>query len=233
MPEERIIAAAIESIAENTNDGIIAPMFYLILGGPVLAVVYKAINTLDSMIGNRNEEYIHFGWFAARLDDIVNFIPARISGFLISLSSFILGRGFIGPFKTMIRDGARHSSPNSGISEAAMAGAKYKLDNLTAICDFNRVQLDGPVDEIMPLEPLTEKWKAFNWHVIEIDGHKMDEILVALDRANEIDNKPVIILAHTVKGKGVPFMEHRFQWHGKAPEKEEYEVALQALEGQE
>jgi adenosylcobinamide-phosphate synthase len=123
LSEDRIIVATIESIAENTNDGIVAPLFYLILGGPVLAIGYKAINTLDSMVGYRNEKYLDFGWFSARLDDAANFIPARISGFLISISSLISGKGFKDSFKTMLRDGKKHSSPNSGISEAAMAGA--------------------------------------------------------------------------------------------------------------
>jgi len=116
------------------------------------------------------------------------------------------------------------------IWEAAMAAAKYKLDNLTAICDFNRVQLDGPIDKIMPLDSLPEKWNAFNWSVVQINGHKMDEILKALDEANQIKDKPTIIIAHTIKGRGVSFMENKFQWHGKAPNREEYEIALQELE---
>jgi adenosylcobinamide-phosphate synthase len=124
LNEERIATATIESVAENTNDGIIAPLFYLILGGPVSAIAYKSINTLDSMIGHRDEKYLHFGWFSAKLDDIANYVPARISGFLISVSSLIIGgRGFRESFGTMLRDGRKHLSPNSGISEAAMAGA--------------------------------------------------------------------------------------------------------------
>jgi adenosylcobinamide-phosphate synthase len=124
LSEERIVTATIESVAENTNDGIIAPLFYLILGGPVSAIAYKSINTLDSMIGHRDEKYLHFGWFSAKLDDIANYVPARISGFLISISSLIVGgRGFRKSFRTMLRDGRKHLSPNSGISEAAMAGA--------------------------------------------------------------------------------------------------------------
>ncbi len=123
LSQDKIITAAVESIAENTNDGIIAPLFYLILGGPVLAVAYKAINTLDSMVGYKNKEYYHFGWFSAKTDDAANFIPARISGFLIALSSLIRGGEFKKSVLMILRDGRKHPSPNSGISEAAMAGA--------------------------------------------------------------------------------------------------------------
>ncbi|NQT07241.1 MAG: cobalamin biosynthesis protein CobD [Candidatus Omnitrophica bacterium] len=123
LDKEKIITATIESIAENINDGIIAPLFYLILGGPVLAITYKSINTLDSMVGYRNKRYFDFGWFSAKLDDIANFIPARISGLLISLSSTVIKRRFRESYETMLRDGNKHPSPNSGISEAAMAGA--------------------------------------------------------------------------------------------------------------
>jgi adenosylcobinamide-phosphate synthase len=123
LAEDDVIKAAVESIAENANDGIIAPLFYLILGGPVLAIAYKAINTLDSMIGHNNEEYKHFGWFSARLDDGANFIPARLSALLIAISSFILRKNFRDSLVTMIKDGNKHSSPNAGYPEAAMAGA--------------------------------------------------------------------------------------------------------------
>lgn len=123
LSEEKIITATIESIAENTNDGIIAPLFYLVLGGPALALGYKAINTLDSMVGYKNERYRYFGWFSAKLDDAANFIPARITGILIAASSFLLGYGFRNSFRIMHRDGQKHLSPNSGIPEAAMAGA--------------------------------------------------------------------------------------------------------------
>ena len=123
LSEDEIKRATIESIAESTNDGIVAPLFYLILGGPVLAITYKAINTLDSMVGYKNDRYIHFGWFSARVDDVANFIPARIAGMLIVISSFLLRKNFKDSLKTMLRDSKKHSSPNSGISEAAMAGA--------------------------------------------------------------------------------------------------------------
>jgi len=123
LSEDEIKRATIESIAESTNDGIVAPLFYLILGGPILAVAYKVINTLDPMVGYKNDKYLDFGWFSAKSDDVANYIPARVSGFLISISSFIVGKGFKDSFKTMLRDSKKHSSPNSGISEAAMAGA--------------------------------------------------------------------------------------------------------------
>jgi len=117
--------------------------------------------------------------------------------------------------------------------EGAMAAAKYRLDRLTAILDYNDVQLDGPVHEIMPLEPVVDKWRAFNWHVIEIDGHNMGQILDALDEAGNIHGRPTIIVAHTTKGKGVSFMENRAAWHGRAPSDEELHIALMELGGRE
>lgn len=122
LDRDRITLAAIESVAEGTNDGIVAPLIYLILGGPVLAIAYKSINTLDSMLGYKNDKYLQFGWFAAKLDDIANFIPARICGFLIAASSFVWG-SLRQSYNVMLRDGKKHPSPNSGISIAAMAGA--------------------------------------------------------------------------------------------------------------
>ena len=125
MDKEQIIKSTIETVAENTSDGIIAPLFYLILGGPTLAMSYKAINTLDSMIGYKNDRYQHFGWFAAKLDDIANWIPARLTGFLVILSSFFSGCDATKSFYIMRRDGQKHASPNSAIAEAAMAGALH------------------------------------------------------------------------------------------------------------
>jgi len=116
------------------------------------------------------------------------------------------------------------------IWEGAMAAAKYRLDQLTAILDYNDVQLDGPVHEIMPLEPVVDKWRAFNWHVMEIDGHNMGQILDALDEAENIHGYPTIIVAHTTKGKGVSFMENQSAWHGRAPSDEELRLALAELE---
>lgn len=115
------------------------------------------------------------------------------------------------------------------IWEAAMAAAKWKLDNLTAILDLNRLQNDDFVAVTMPVDPAAEKWRAFNWHVVEIDGHQMPEIVAALERAKTIQGRPTIIIAHTVKGKGVSFMENVAAWHGKAPSPEEAQRALEEL----
>jgi adenosylcobinamide-phosphate synthase len=131
LSDNEVLRAVTETLAENLSDGIVAPLFYLVIGGLPLAMAYKAVNTLDSMVGYKNETYINFGWASARLDDIANYIPARISGILIVIAVFFVtlfrrdrnplcmaGRSF----RVMRRDGRNHSSPNSGIPEAAMAG---------------------------------------------------------------------------------------------------------------
>jgi transketolase len=115
------------------------------------------------------------------------------------------------------------------IWEAAMAAAHYKCDNLCAILDYNGFQIDGPVNKIMNLEPLIDKWRAFGWHTIEINGHNMAEILQAYEEAKTAKGKPTIIIAHTIKGKGVSFMENVVDFHGRAPTKEETEKALKEL----
>ena len=115
--------------------------------------------------------------------------------------------------------------------EAAMAAAKYSLSNLIAIVDRNRVQLDGPTEDIMPLEPLAEKWKAFNWKTKVIDGHNIAEIIEGIQWAKQNSGSPSVIIANTTKGKGVSFMEDSHEWHGKPPSPEEYEKAKKELEG--
>ncbi|MEW5936705.1 MAG: transketolase [Candidatus Thermoplasmatota archaeon] len=115
--------------------------------------------------------------------------------------------------------------------EAAMSAAFFKLDNMVAIVDRNMLQLDGPTEHIMSLEPLVDKWKAFGWHVIEIDGHDLKDILGAFEEAGEVKGKPSVIIAHTIKGKGVSFMEGAVAFHGKAPNKEQYEQAMGELGG--
>jgi transketolase len=113
--------------------------------------------------------------------------------------------------------------------EGAMAASKYRLDNLTVIVDANDVQLDGRVHDIMPLEPVLDKWRAFGWHVLEVDGHNVRHILDALDMARDVRGRPTAIVAHTIKGKGVSFMENQSTWHGKAPNREQYEQAQAEL----
>jgi len=110
-----------------------------------------------------------------------------------------------------------------------LRGADYRTYVLL-ILDYNRVQLSGPVCDVMPLEPLTDKWRAFGWHVLEIDGHTMLEVLEALDAVSGIHCQPTMIIAHTVKGKGVSFMENDCAWHGGAPDKEQFERALSELQ---
>lgn len=114
--------------------------------------------------------------------------------------------------------------------EAAMSAAKYKVDNLIAIVDQNRGQIDGFVDEVMPLEPLADKWRSFGWQVTTIDGHDYGQILDSLSWATQRSESPKVIIAHTVKGKGVSFMENNIGWHGVAPSQEQLDRALSELE---
>ncbi len=113
--------------------------------------------------------------------------------------------------------------------EAAMLCAKYKLNNIIAITDRNNIQIDGPTEVVMPLEDLRAKWEAFGWHVIEVDGNDIEAVIDACAMARAIVEKPVMIIAHTVPGKGVDFMEYDFQWHGKPPDHEQAVKALHEL----
>ncbi|WP_018086431.1 adenosylcobinamide-phosphate synthase CbiB [Desulfurispora thermophila] len=123
LPPSEIVRATVETVAENTSDGFVAPLFYALLGGAPLAMAYKAVNTLDSMLGYKNERYLYFGRPAARLDDIANFVPARLTGLLLVLAAWWSGRRARLAWLTMRRDARRHPSPNSGYPEAAVAGA--------------------------------------------------------------------------------------------------------------
>jgi adenosylcobinamide-phosphate synthase len=141
LDEQGVARAAVESVAENTVDGVIAPLFFAFLGGPVAAMAYKAVSTLDSTFGYRNERYIQFGWASARIDDAANYLPARIGALLMALSARVLGEDPVGSLRAAFRDGAKHSSPNAGLAEAAMAGALG-------------VQLGGPVYRNSRLEQI-------------------------------------------------------------------------------
>ncbi|HKW86411.1 MAG TPA: adenosylcobinamide-phosphate synthase CbiB [Nitrospiraceae bacterium] len=126
LSESEVVRAAVETVAESTSDGVIAPLFFLTLGGPPAALAYKAINTLDSMVGHPEEKYRHLGWASARLDDVANWVPARITALLLVLAAGVVSRS-IGTmrqaWRILLRDGHKHPSPNSGRPEAAMAGA--------------------------------------------------------------------------------------------------------------
>ena len=124
------------------------------------------------------------------------------------------------------------------IWEAVMSAAKWKLDNLCAFVDVNGLQIDGPTAKVMPSEPLDQKFAAFGWHVVKVDGHDMAALLAALEEARAVKGQPTVILAATVKGKGVSFMENQVGWHGKAPNDEQFaqakaelEAAIKELEG--
>ena len=115
------------------------------------------------------------------------------------------------------------------IWEAAMSAAQYKLDNLCLIVDNNNLQIDGTIEEVMNSEPIAEKFKSFGFTVMNIDGHDYEEIINAFEVAREIKGKPTVIIAKTIKGKGVSFMENQVDWHGKAPSEEEYTQAMKEL----
>lgn len=156
-------------------------------------------------------------------------------GFSVALGIALAGKLDRAPWRVyvMLGDG---ESQEGQVWEAAMFAAYRKLDNVTAVLDRNRMQNDGPMDKILDIEPgdnarVTDKWRAFGWHVIEIDGHDMVQILDALDASLEVKGRPTMIVAHTVKGKGVSFMENNPDFHGKAPTPEQVEQALRELAG--
>jgi len=123
LDRKEVLRATVETVSENTSDGVVAPLFYLAIGGPALMMAYKAVNTLDSMVGYRNAKYKDFGWFSARLDDAANYIPARVAGALAVSAAFILGYNWKGSARIMLRDGGKPPSQNAGVIEAAFAGA--------------------------------------------------------------------------------------------------------------
>ncbi len=114
--------------------------------------------------------------------------------------------------------------------EAIMLAAKYKLGNVTAIIDRNNIQMDGMTEEVMPLEPFAEKYRAFGWRVIEVDGHNIGKFIEACEESKAVYERPTVIIAHTIPGKGIPYMEYLSEWHGKSPSKEQADEAIALLE---
>lgn len=152
LEEYDIVRGTIETISENISDGVIAPLFYLMIGGVPLAMAYKAINTMDSMVGYKNEKYLYFGRIPARLDDLVNYIPARVSAILIALAAALLRLKGYAALTTALKDGRKHDSPNSGYPEAAAAGAlSIQLGGENRY--FNRIVMKPTIG--VPKEPLT------------------------------------------------------------------------------
>ena len=181
------------------------------------------------------------GW--GELDCHLQGHPDRLKTPGVDMTSGLLGHGValgVGIALAARMDGLAHHTyvllgdgecQGGIVWEGAMVAAKYRLANLTAILDYNNVQLDGPVHEILPLEPLADKWRACNWAVIEINGHDMRQILQALDTAGEIHDRPTIIIARTTKGKGVSFMENKAHWHGVPPNDDQFAQAVAELKG--
>lgn len=153
LSEEEILKATVETIAENTTDGVIAPMLFLALGGPVLAMGFKAASTLDSMVGYLDEKYRDIGWSSARLDDLLNFIPARLTGLLMCISAFFLKLDGKSALRIMIRDHDKHLSPNCAWSEAAAAGALHIQLGGTHMYFGRPVEKPTIGDGLRPIEP--------------------------------------------------------------------------------
>jgi adenosylcobinamide-phosphate synthase len=179
LTEQEVIRAAVETVAENTVDGIISPLFYAFLGGAPLALAYKAVSTLDSMVGYKNEKYLNFGWASARLDDLANFIPARISALLLPAASFLTGKDGLNSWRIVLRDGRKNPSPNSGIPEAAIAGAL-------------KVQLGGV--NFYKSMPFAEPFIGDNLNTLEA-GHIKESI-----RISHISSALLLLIGITLGG---------------------------------
>ena len=201
--------------------------------GHVSPVVYV---TLANFGYFPKEELKTFRKFGARLQGHVH---SKVPG--VEFNTGSLGHGL--SFANGIALGARMRGKNfkvycvmgdgeiqeGSVWEAAMTAAHYKLDHVCAIVDCNKVQENGPTSEIKNLEPLAAKWSAFGWNVLEIDGHSIEDLKMAFDKFNNTKGKPTVIIANTVKGKGISFMEGKCAWHGKAPNKEQLAQALAEL----
>ena len=201
--------------------------------GHVSPVVYV---TLANFGYFPKEELKTFRKFGARLQGHVH---TKVPG--VEFSTGSLGHGL--SFANGIALGARMRSKGfriyclmgdgeiqeGSVWEAAMTAAHHKIDNVCAIVDYNKVQENGPTKEIKGLEPLADKWISFGWNAISVDGHNLQELIAAFDQAKSTKGKPTVIIAHTVKGKGVSFMEGKCAWHGKAPNQEQLTAALGEL----
>lgn len=155
LAESEIWRAVVETVAENTSDGIIAPLFWLTIGGPVAAIAYKAVSTLDSMVGYKNQRYLQIGWASAKMDDLLNYIPARLSALLLIIAAPLAGCSASGALRITLRDRLNHPSPNSGHPEAAAAGALGVRLGGTASYDGISSWKEYIGDELHPLDEQT------------------------------------------------------------------------------
>ena len=153
LNEAEVVRATVETVSENTVDGIISPLFYFAIGGLPLAIAYRAVNTMDSMLGYKNEKYLYFGRVAARMDDVANFIPARITAALFIAAAFILNLDYKNAFEMMKRDASKHPSPNGGYAEATVAGALHiqlgGINSYFGIPHF-RAYMGDPLESLQP-----------------------------------------------------------------------------------
>jgi transketolase len=208
---------------------------FLLSKGHAAAALYSALARRGFFPLQELETWGHLG---ARLQGH----PDRIKIPGVEMSSGFLGHGLsigVGLALAARMNGERHhvyalmsdGDMQAGVAwEGALTASKYNTSEVTVIMDFNDVQLDGAGHDIMPLEPLREKWRSFGFHVIEVHGHNVAQVLDALDMALDIHSQPTVILAHTTKGKGVSFMENTAKWHGAVPNEEQYRQAKREIE---
>ena len=169
----------------------------------------------------------------------MNYVPG------VDMSTGSLGQGIscaVGMAITNKVDGNNHriyallgdgECEEGEVWEAAMAASHFKLDNLCAVLDYNHLQIDGNIDDVISPEPFASKFEAFGWNVLDVNGHDFDELRNAFEQAKQVKDKPTVIIAHTIKGKGVSYMENNYAWHGAAPNDEQYEQAMKELGGLE
>jgi len=208
---------------------------FVLSNGHVCPVLYAALAnagyfpkeelmTLRKM-GSRLQGHPHRG----SLPGIENSSGPLGQGFSIAVGMAITAKSERKRWRvyTVVSDGEQQEGQ---VWEAAMLASKYRLGNLTAIMDRNNIQIDGFTEEVNPIEPIAAKYRAFGWHVIEVDGHNIKSLIDACEESKAVYERPTMIIAHTIPGKGIPFMEFLTEWHGKSPSKEEADEAYKILE---
>ncbi len=207
------------------SNGHICPVLYATMAHAGYFGV-KELNTLRKF-GSRLQGHPHRDWLSA-LETSSGPLGSGLSQAVGMALADRIDRGqSSGRFFYCLLSDGEHDAGNTW--EAGMLAGKEKLHNLIAIIDRNNIQIDGFTEDIMPLEPLKAKWEAWNWHVLEINGHSFEDIVNSVEEAKAVFNRPSMIIANTIPGKGVKEFERKFEWHGKPPNKEEAEAALSEL----